>query len=237
MIALHQSQFLPWVPYFFKVIKTDTFVVLDDVQFQKNGVQNRNKIKTLKGDQWLTVPVSATLGTPINRVTIEGECYKKILKTLEHNYKKAPYFNEVYAVVESAFKRNNEHLHDINKELFAGFLGLLDVQTQIHYSSELDTKESKDDLVIEIIKKFGQSEYLSGKGALAYMDLEKFRREGIEVHTYDFAYSPYPQLWTRETGFIPDLSMLDLMCNDLPNAREYVLRNGVLKKLSERVSL
>ena len=230
MIAIHQSQFLPWVPYFFKIFKADTFVVLDDVQFQKNGVQNRNQIKTIQGARWLTLPVNAALGTPINKVTVQAAALSKILKTFEQNYKKAPHFNEVYAVIENAFKKGNKYLHEINREILTAFLKVLNIDTKIRYSSELDTTMTKDDLVIEIIKKSGENEYLSGKGAFGYMDLEKFKREGISVYTYDFTYSKYPQLWA-DAGFIPDLSMADLICNDLENTKEYLAANGRLEKI------
>ena len=84
----------------------------------------------------------------------------------------------------------------------------------------------KDDLVIEIIKKIGDNEYLSGQGALSYMDLEKFKRENIKVYAYKFHQTPYTQLWESRIGFIKDLSIIDLLFNELDNARDYLMKNG-----------
>ena len=57
LCAIHQPQYLPWLGYFDKVAQADVFVFLDDTQFKKNEWQNRNRIKTSQGWQWLTVPV------------------------------------------------------------------------------------------------------------------------------------------------------------------------------------
>ncbi len=70
-IAIHQPHYLPWLGYFAKWAAADLFVFLDTVQFEKNGWQNRNRIKTRDGARWLTVPVRASLGTPIKDVTID----------------------------------------------------------------------------------------------------------------------------------------------------------------------
>jgi hypothetical protein len=58
VVSIHQSQYIPWFPYFKKIAMSDIFVVMDNVQFQKNGVQNRNKIRNYDGDFWLTIPVT-----------------------------------------------------------------------------------------------------------------------------------------------------------------------------------
>ena len=60
VVAIHQPHYLPWQPYLAKVLACDVFIYLDSVQYQKNGVQNRNQIKTSQGTKWLTVPVHRT---------------------------------------------------------------------------------------------------------------------------------------------------------------------------------
>ena len=70
-VAIHQPQYLPWLGYLAKWAAADVFVFLDTVQYEKNGWQNRNRIKTPTGPRWLTVPVHARLGTPIDEVTVD----------------------------------------------------------------------------------------------------------------------------------------------------------------------
>ncbi|PYN14894.1 MAG: hypothetical protein DME05_13725, partial [Candidatus Rokuibacteriota bacterium] len=91
-IAIHQPHYLPWLGYFAKWAAADLFVFLDTVQFEKNGWQNRNRIKTRDGARWLTVPVRASLGTPIKDVTIDERqpWPGRHLRMIEHAYAKAP---------------------------------------------------------------------------------------------------------------------------------------------------
>ncbi|MBN1914130.1 MAG: WbqC family protein [Candidatus Omnitrophica bacterium] len=233
MIGIHQSQFLPWVPYFYKIAKSDPFVILDDVQFQKNGVQNRNKIKTPQQDKWITVPVSYDFGDPINKVRItDNFACVRLLKTIEMNYKKSVFFKDIFPSLEKIFLRERDTLYSLNSELLDFIMQKLGFETAIVYSSDLKLTAKKDELVIEIIKARHENEYLSGKGALGYMDLEKFKKEGISVYTYDFQYSRYPQLWGKESGFIPELSVIDLLFNGLDQAKDYILKNGSITKIT-----
>lgn len=232
MIGIHQSQFLSWTPYFYKILKSDKFVVLDDVQFQKNGVQNRNQIKTPQGAIWLTIPVKSKFGTPINEVEVSNvKVYSKLLKTIELNYKKSPYYNQVYPNIESLFNKKHKYLHKINSESLNEILKFIGTELNIEYSSDLSTAQLKDDLVIEIIKSLKDDEYLSGKGALGYMDLNKFKKQNIKVYIFDFNYTEYPQLWNKQQRFIPSLSIIDLLFNFLENARDYILTNGRLERI------
>ena len=72
-VAIHQPHYLPWLGYLAKWAAADLFVFLDTVQYEKNGWQNRNRIKTQAGATWLTVPVHAPHGTPISAVNIADE--------------------------------------------------------------------------------------------------------------------------------------------------------------------
>ncbi len=233
MLSIHQSQFLSWSPLYYKVLRSDHFIVLDHVQFQKNGVQNRNLIKTPQGELWITIPVKHhEMETPINEILIYNvSVYDKILKTIESNYKKSIYYTDVYKIVYDILSKKIENLHDLNNSLFLSMLNILESNTNILYSSQMNPSSKKDDLVIELIKKSGDNEYLSGSGALAYMDLEKFRKENIKVYVSKFNYLPYKQLWENKIGFIKNLSILDLVINDIDNAKKYLLNNGNLTRV------
>lgn len=232
MISIHQSQFLPWVPYFYKIFKSDIFTVLDDVQFEKNGVQNRNMIKTPRGALWFTIPVKSEFGVPINKVEIANvNIYPKLLKTLEINYKRSIFFDDVYAFVKDIFEEGFRYLHALNVRLMEEILKAMKIKTKPYSSSVIPTKHKKDDLLIEIIKVFGENEYLSGKGALDYMNLDKFKKAGIKVYIFDFQYAEYKQLWNKRVGFLPDLSVIDLLFNNLEKAGNYILDNGNIKRI------
>lgn len=54
-IAIHQNNFIPWLPFFYKMAMADKFILLDNVQFEKNNFQNRYKI----GEKWITKSVES----------------------------------------------------------------------------------------------------------------------------------------------------------------------------------
>lgn len=223
MISIHQSQFLPWIPYFFKVLESDNFIVMDDVQFQKNGVQNRNMIKTPQGEIWLTIPVKQMTAAKINEVCLtKSFIYEKLLKTVELNYKKSLHFEEIFGLIQDSFDNRFESLHELNNSLLRSILSKLKTNVKLKYTSDLKTVHKKDDLVIEIIEKVGDYEYLSGSGGLGYMDLKKFKEANIKVFSYSFDHMPYPQLWDKKSDFVKNLSIIDLLFNDLENARNYI---------------
>ena len=70
--SIHQPQTFPWIGYFAKIFQSDIFVILDNVQFKKNEWQNRNRLKTPAGWQWLTVPVIHRFGQLISEVKVNN---------------------------------------------------------------------------------------------------------------------------------------------------------------------
>lgn len=225
MISIHQSQFLPWLPYFYKIIVSDVFIILDNVQYQKNGVQNRNMILTSNSASWLTIPVISNFGQPINEVKIANtRILKKIIKTIELNYKKAKYFEVIFPKIANIFEKDYHYLHDLNINLLFECLDLLSVEKNIKFSSDFHLNSKKNELIIDLILHNNENNYLSGKGALEYMDINSFRINNIKISLFEFEYKPHPQLWAKD--FIPNLSIIDLLFNNYENALNYILENG-----------
>ena len=117
-VGIHQPQYLPWLPYFIKIAKCDIFIVLDNVDFQKNGLQNRNQIKTDKGYQWLTVPVEHRLGQKINEIKINNRLNwsKKHIKSISHHYSRSKYYEMYINDFKRIYKMNWDNLVDVNME-------------------------------------------------------------------------------------------------------------------------
>src|SRR5712691_5935449 len=118
-VAIHQPQYLPWLGHFAKLAAADCWIFLDTVQYEKNGWQNRNRIKTSRGAQWLTVPVRARLGTLIRDVVIdEAQPWgRKHLEALRVNYARAPHFARYFSELERLLARPWRLLADLNVEL------------------------------------------------------------------------------------------------------------------------
>ncbi|HOC02761.1 MAG TPA: WbqC family protein [bacterium] len=213
IIGIHQPNFLPWLGYFYKITKSDIFVLLDNVQYTKNSFINRNKIKTSQGDHWLTVPVSFKFGDLIKDVTIDNniDWRKKHLKTFELNYKKAPHFDEIYNFLERVYyKKEWIFLADFNIELIVEICCFLDMNKKFIKASSLNILGKSTDLLINIVKNLNGDIYLSGKGGQQYQDESKFNKENIKLIYSDFKHPVYRQLWGE---FIENLSIIDILFN------------------------
>ena len=92
ILTAHQPAYLPWLGYFHKIAISDTFVILDKVQFEKNSFTNRNKIKTSNGSTWLSIPMEMSEHTnkAIKEMSIHNKFNwrQKHWKSIYLNYKK-----------------------------------------------------------------------------------------------------------------------------------------------------
>jgi len=222
IVTIHQPQYLPWLPWFAKAAASDIFVYLDNVQYQKNGVQNRNQIKSASGPLWLTVPVRASLDMEIRSVPIDGNYWVgKHQKSLLQNYVKAPFFHLLTEEIFPILSREWTNLADLNIALTEWIFAYLGVQTRRIRASDLQATGNKQDLVINLCKELGASQYLSGMGASVYQHEENFKEQGIELRYFHSERREYPQQYPKR-GFIPDLSIVDLLLNVGPEARGWI---------------
>src|SRR5438477_13189772 len=99
ILTAHQPVYLPWLGLFHKILLSDLFCVFDIVQYQKRDYNNRNKIKTMCGAKWLSVPVKSKnhFQTKLCDVKIiNGNWGRKHARAIEINYGKAPYFRDYF---------------------------------------------------------------------------------------------------------------------------------------------
>lgn len=223
IVSIHQPQYFPWVPYFDKILAGDVFVLLDNVQFQKNGLQNRNQIRDQQNTMWLTVPVKQNLGELIMDVEIaEMKAIKKHIRTLQMNYRKAAYHEEVMSWIEPVLMDTKGLLCDLNVALIRSHLQYLNYEGKIVLASELSAGGKGSDLVLNICRELGADTYLSGQGGKNYMDLESFKEAGIRVCFQEYCNQRYSQFNEGDVGFIPDLAAIDLIFNMGPNSRSII---------------
>jgi hypothetical protein len=213
IVAVHQPQFLPWLGYFDKIDRADVFVLLDNVQFKKNEWQNRNKIKTAQGWQWLTVPVLYKYPQLINEVTINNRVnwQHKQKQALVSNYNKAPYCETVTNMLGDIFSSHWEYISQLNTAVVKTIARALGIDTQIYIASELgEFPQDPDERLVAIAKHFGAGTYLAGTGGKGYMNLDTYEKSGIEVIFQDFKHPVYKQLFG---DFEPFMSSIDLLFN------------------------
>lgn len=222
-VAIHQPQYLPYLGFFHKLNQCDLFVALDNVQFQKNGLQNRNKIKTSQGWQWLTVPVLHDFGQPIREVQINlaQTWQRKHWSAIMSNYGRASYFPQVAPSLQALYEQAWTNLCSLDMALMQWFMEKMAIVKPVYYASQLGVTGNQTELLINICQALGAESYLSGPGGRRYMDLDAFEAAGIEVKWQAFTSPVYPQLFPQ-VGFVPDLSALDGLFNCGPQVVEFL---------------
>ena len=214
-IGILQPGYLPWLGFFEQMYKSDVFVIYDDVQYDKEGWRNRNRIKTANGIQWLTVPVMVRLETHplVHEVKIDNKTNwrKKHLSSIRQNYSKAPYFKEYIAVFEEAYLKEWECLMDIDMYFILRLTECLGMENKkIVKSSTLNTTGDRIERLINICKLFNADTFYEGAAGRNYIDDADFAKHGIKVEYQDYKHPVYKQL---HGDFVPYLSVIDLLFN------------------------
>jgi len=184
------------------------------VQFLRRGFQNRNKIKTKQGWQWLTVPVVHQPRSEelINGVRLDSEIpwQRKHWKALVLSYSPAPFFDVYGDGLKQLLDQEYSGLRDLDMALIRWAMEVLGIKTPVLYSSALGVEGSQTERLINICRATGADCYLSGPGGRRYMDLEAFAAAGITVTWQEFTSPAYQQVFPG-TGFVPDLAVVDAL--------------------------
>lgn len=227
-VAIVQSNYIPWKGYFDLIAAVDEFILYDDMQYTRRDWRNRNRIKTPRGLQWITVPVRVKgryLQT-ICETEIDGTGWAHShWKSLTLNYKQAPYFNEIADLLEPFYLgRTYTHLSELNKTLIMAVCEHLGISTTITRSCDYVLVEGKTERLVSLCVQAGGTEYISGPAAREYIDPALFEAAGIRLSWFDYdGYPEYPQLWGE---FQHGVSILDLLfcCGD--DASRYMKFGG-----------
>ncbi len=223
LIGILQPSYIPWLGFFEQMARVDVFVLYDDVQYDKQGWRNRNRIKNCQGVQWLSVPIftKGKRNQLINQTRIDptNKWELKHLASLETNYKKAIYFNHFYCQIEPLLRKKWSYLLDLNLNLLNLLKEYLGIKTQIILSSSLlkrlPKEASPESRLIEICKKVGGDTLYEGASGQNYIDPSIFKKAKIGLIYQEYNHPIYKQLYG---DFIPYLSIVDLIFNEGPNS-------------------
>ena len=224
-VAIHQPQYLPWLGYLAQWAAADVFVFLDTVQYEKNGWQNRNRIKTAAGPRWLTVPVHARLGAPIAAVEIDGAqpWRQRHLRAIENAYARAPLLARHHEALRRLYASEWPRLAPVAVATAEWLARTAGIATPARLASTLDVDTTDPTgRLIALCRAVGADVYLAGRDGARYMDREAFERAGIRVLFQDYKHPEYAQLHGE---FAPFLSGLDLLLTHGDDALA-ILRSG-----------
>ncbi|HEX3559061.1 MAG TPA: WbqC family protein [Pyrinomonadaceae bacterium] len=223
-MAIVQSNYIPWKGYFDLINLVDEFILFDDMQYTRRDWRNRNVIKSPNGLTWLTIPVQVK-GKYFQKikdtVISDPEWNRNHWKSIVHGYNKARYFSAYREPFEDLYLGIDESfLSRINYRFLTLICRLLGIETKISWSMDYHLAEGKTERLVDLCKRAGAQEYISGPAAGDYIDESLFRREGIALRYMD--YSGYPEYDQLFPPFEHGVSILDLIFNEGPDATRYM---------------
>lgn len=217
-VAIHQPNFFPWLGYFDKIRRADVFILLDDVQYQKTGGAWSNRVKVLINGEgrWLTAPIDRSYhGTrAINEILFSDsdDWRGKVLRTIQTAYGRAPYFPEVWRVIEPLIGSQVRNLAEFNVHAITVLAAAIGLDTsRFVRSSCIPTEAVATQRLIELTRSVGGARYLCGGGADGYQEDQAFAEAGLALVYQGFSPVAYPQFGSAE--FVPGLSIIDAAMN------------------------
>ena len=213
-LVVLQPGYLPWLGFFDQMRRSDIFVYYDDVQFDKHGWRNRNRIRSPDGPHWLSVPVRHHgQGRPLILDTLidtRTDWARKHVGTIRQYYAKAPFLKRYLPELEALLHRGWTHVVDLDMAVVKLMAGWLKLAPNIARASELGVGGTQSQRLLNLCLHFGASRYLSGSAARDYLDVAIFAERGIDVLWQDYQHPVYPQQYEP---FVPYLSAIDLLLN------------------------
>lgn len=215
LVAIHQPNFFPWLGFFDKVARADTFIFMDNVQFQKKGATWTNRVQLLVGgkEAWVTAPIVRGFHgvRTVREMRTDGARHwrPKIVKTIQSSYARAPHFAEVFPLLEELISDPTDRLADYNEAAILRLAEALGLNRPTFVrGSTLAVNGRATELLIKMVGAVGGSAYLSGGGAGGYQDDAAFEAAGLELVEQRFESPPYPQMVEPH---VPGLSIVDAL--------------------------
>jgi len=226
-IAIMQPYFFPYIGYWQLINAVDTYVIYDDVNYIKKGYVNRNNI--LENDTCKLFTLELQQASPnklINEIKI-GNNKQKLLKTIRQNYIKAPYFREIYALLESIMEHNESNLAKFLGNSIEQISKYLEIDTKIIYSSsiEKDKQLRGQNKIINISKQLNASHYINAIGGKELYSFEEFEKEGIQLNFLRTKPTNYKQF---NSVFVENLSIIDVLMFNNKKTINYFLQEYTL---------
>ncbi len=219
LVAIHQPNFFPWLGYFDKIRRADTFVFLDAVDYPRSGSGgmgswcNRVRISIQGEASWITCPLQRLpLGSPITAATIDDRqpWRKKLLKTLEANYRRAPRYAATMDLLAPLVSTQEENLAAFNIAAITSIATYLGLTTRFLRQSGLRHSGHATERLVSLVKEAGGDAYLAGGGAAGYQQDDLFGEHGVRLVPQGFS----PAAYGEREGYIPGLSVIDYLMHD-----------------------
>jgi hypothetical protein len=214
-LAIMQPYFMPYIGYFQLIKAVDKYIFYDDVNYIKGGWINRNYILINGERKFFTIALkNASPNKLINEIEICDD-FHKFIKTIQFNYKKAPYFNEIYLLLDNIISNKNRNLSDFIINSYKVVFNYLKINKTLLISSKIPKNCSLKGKhkVIEICKISNASTYINPIGGKGLYSKNEFDNEGIKLNFLQTNNIEYEQFGNK---FIPWLSIIDVLMFNSP---------------------
>lgn len=228
LVASNQPYLFPYIGYWQLINLSDTFVISDSMQYIKKGYVNRNYILLNKERHRFTMEVLGVHGTSlINEVSV-GNNARKIISTIKHAYKSAPYFNDAFPIIETILQNKEKNLARYLGNSIEELANYLDMNTKFIYLSDLqgETTLTAQDRTIDICKRVKADKYVNAIGGQSLYDKESFKQAEMELEFLEVADVEYKQFYN---DFVPHLSIIDVLMFNSKEEANKLLSKFVLK--------
>ena len=225
-----QPGYIPWLGFFNQMLQADLFISLDDVQYDRRGWRNRNRILGPRDPIWLTVPViqKGLYHQPLNltRIDNSSDWASKHLTSLRHAYSKTPCFARYFPDLEQTLRQSFDLLVDLDYALIDLMRQWLGVSCPLRKSSDFSLHtDDKTGRLVELCMINGVTDYISGPLCRNYMDDSQLTENGITLWLHEYHHPQYNQ---RREPFVPFLSALDLLFYEGPQSGRIIRDDDAL---------
>jgi len=231
IVTMHQPNYLPWIGLFSKIAQSECFVIMDNFQYTKGGMIQRNKIRTNTGTGYLTIPISKDFWkTKIKDVEMpQDKKWKDVhWQSIYRNYVKTNYFQQNADFFKKLYQADFQYLSQFNIEIIRYLLKTFDINVEIITASSLDIDQDLQhtEMIMAVLDKLGAKTYLSGPSGRNYMELEKIQVNKDTLKFFRFDHPIYKQ---RYPGFEQNMSAIDLLFNMGPQSKQIIKSSGSIE--------
>ena len=216
IVAMMQPTFIPWAGYFALIAACDTFVLLDDFQFQRRSFHHRNRLfLSVEQPGWVTVPVEHSHSDDrpaINEIRplLDSGFRGTFRRLLTHNYGQSAFFQSVTEPLTSVLEQEWASLADLNIALIECLSSLLGLAPTFVRSSAIGSTGSRSSRLADLLGRIEATGYVAAAGAEDYMRADGiFPLAGVETRFQNYVPVAYEQRQSSE--FVPYLSVLDMI--------------------------
>lgn len=210
-IAVMQPYVYPYQGYFNLIESADHIVFYDDVNFIKGGYINRNSILCNNKPHVFSINLKNQSSNKLIKEIYISEVFKyhRLLKTIKQSYKNAPYFTDVFEMLN--YSLETESISNFAIESIKNVYSYLGKKLNYSLSSEVHSESKgleKTQRLLSVIKRNNNKRYINTSGGKDLYQKADFLEHNIELNFCTPIIKEYSQFNKR---FIPNLSIIDVL--------------------------